>query len=197
MHDPGDANGYEAAADAYVQQRGATIGLATVLAWAAGLEAGAAVLDVGCGHGVPIAAALVGAGFAVHGVDASARMIEAFRARLPGVPAACETIESSALFDRRFDGVVAWGLVFLLPPATQRVAVAKMAAAVAPGGRLLFTAPAEAASWIDVITQRTSCSLGAEAYRALIGDAGLELVGEVDDEGENHYFSAIRPPVGW
>jgi len=187
-----DANGYEAHVDAYIRERSTTIGVATVLEWAAQLEPRAAVLDVGCGYGEPISAALVRAGFAVHGVDASAKMVEAFRERLPGVPVVCEPLETSTLHSRTFAGVVAWGLVFLLPEATQRAFIEKVARVLGPGGRLLFTAPWHEGEWIDVLTDRPSCSLGSKVYRALLKDAGLELVAELDDEGDNHYFSAVK-----
>lgn len=43
-----------------------------------------------------------------------------------------------------------------------------------------------------VSTGRTSVSLGANAYEAVLADAGLALVGEREDEGENHYYEAVR-----
>jgi 2-polyprenyl-3-methyl-5-hydroxy-6-metoxy-1,4-benzoquinol methylase len=49
------------------------IGAATVRSWARSLPPGAAILDLGCGSGVPIAQALLADGFDVHGVDASPR----------------------------------------------------------------------------------------------------------------------------
>ena len=59
------------------------------------------------------------------------------------------------------------------------------------GGRFLFTSPA--LSWhldLDVLTGRRSTSLGAVAYKALLAEAGLAVIGEDEDEGENHYFDA-------
>jgi hypothetical protein len=35
-------------------------------------------------------------------------------------------------------------------------------------------------------------SLGAEAYREALTAVGLALVDTYVDEGENHYFSAVR-----
>lgn len=187
-----DANGYDDLVDTYVASRSATIGVRTVVEWATQLEPGAAILDVGCGHGDPIATALHRAGFVVHGVDASPNMVAAFRERLPSAPVVCESIEISAFHGRAFAGVLAWGLVFLLPESTQRSIIPRLASVLAPGGRLLFTAPANQGTWTDVLTDRMSTSLGASAYRALISAAGLELLAELEDEGTNHYFSAIR-----
>jgi SAM-dependent methyltransferase len=193
MHALDEANGYDAVVDDYTRARSNSIGVSTVLDWATQLEPGAAILDVGCGTGDPISTALVKAGFAVHGVDASPNMVAAFRERLPGVPVVCEPFETSTFHGRTFAGVLAWGLVFLLPEATQRTFVDTVARALAPGGRLLFTAPWHEGAWTDVLTDRPSVSLGAKVYRSLISGAGLVLVAELDDEGDNHYFSAIKP----
>jgi hypothetical protein len=43
------------------------------------------------------------------------------------------------------------------------------------------------------MTGLLSTSLGSESYRRLLETAGLELIGEMEDEGENHYYVASRP----
>ena len=43
------------------------------------------------------------------------------------------------------------------------------------------------------MTGRPSVSLGADAYRQLADTAGLVLLGEADDEGENHYYMTFKP----
>ena len=194
-HPPADeSNGYEAAARVFAQRREArAVGVATVLQWARSLRPAGEVLDLGCGSGVPVAAALARAGFTVFGVDASPTLLAMFRKRLPQSVVACEAVEHSRLFDRPFDGVLAIGLVFLLPEATQRALLHRIAGVLRPGGRFLFTAPAQACTWIDVLTGRVSVSLGAAAYAAVFADAGLEPVATCLDEGGNHYFDARRP----
>lgn len=188
------ANGWEAASEEFLENRKRSrIGVATVQAWARSLPEGASILDLGCGSGVPIAEALMDAGFAVYGVDVSPSLVAAFRKRFPRAPVACEAVEESPFFDRTFEGAVAWGLMFLLPAKTQRELIHRVAGALGPGGRFLFTAPAEAGTWADLTTGRTSLSLGAAAYQAAIADAGLTLVGEHVDEGENHYYDAALP----
>lgn len=191
----GDAsNGYEAVASQYIAGRGTRFspGAAEVRAWARGLQPGGAVLDLGCGPGAPISQALVDDGFAVYGVNASPSMIAAFRARFPGAPSECSSVEASRLFDRTFDAVVAWGLLFLLTAEAQALVIGKVASALRPGGRFLFTAPRHACEWPDTQTGQTSRSLGVDAYRALLEAHGLALVGEEDDEGCNHYYSVRR-----
>jgi SAM-dependent methyltransferase len=186
------ANGFDALARVFAASRSNVVGVAEVRRWAEQLRAPAEVLDVGCGPGVPLTAALIEAGCRVWAVDASTQMVALFSARFPDVPVACEPVESMTHFGRPFDGVLAWGLVFLLEPDQQRAAIARLADAVAPGGQLLFTAPAQVLEWHDVMTGEPSCSFGADEYRRLLEQHGLSVVQEFDDSGENHYYVAAR-----
>lgn len=187
---PGDASsGYEAIAAEFQRLRDPSrIGVATVERWARSLPRGGAVLDLGCGSGVPISVTLADVGLAVYGIDASPTLTEAFRRRLPGAQVACESIVDSRFFGRTFDGVVAVGVMFLLTPEAQRALIHRVAAAMNPDARFLFTSPSQACTWTDVLTGRESRSLGAEAYAAVFAEAGLVLAGESQDEGENHYY---------
>ena len=192
MTDP--SNGYEAIADEFVsgRVRSPIIGVATVREWARDLPPGASVLDVGCGTGMPISQTLIDLGVHVHGLDASPTMIAGFRARFPDAPSECAPAETSELLSASYDGVVAWGLLFLLAPDTQAVVIRRMGEALGDGGRLLFTAPREIGSWPDNLTRLTSYSLGWDAYLSLIRDAGLTFTGNALDEGGNHYYFARR-----
>ena len=51
---------------------------------------------------------------------------------------------------------------------------------------------AQAVGWNDLLTRRASVSLGRDAYRSLLAEAGLQLERESTDEGGNHYFDAMR-----
>jgi SAM-dependent methyltransferase len=193
-----DSNGYEGIADIYVAGRGTrpldgdAIGAATVRAWAQAFPPGATVLDLGSGPGEPSTRILREAGLATYAVDASPAMVAAFRERFPGVPIEQSTVEASTFFDRTFDGVLAWGLLFLLAPAAQALVIEKVAAALKSGGRFLFTAPSEPLEWLDAMTGRPSQSLGARSYDRLLRDAGLTCVAEAQDEGDNHYYFVER-----
>ena len=185
------SNGYEAVVSEHVARRHPSIGVSTVRAWARSLS-GTAVLDLGCGHGVPISIALVDDGFAVFGIDASPAMVAAFRHRLPQAPVACEPVEDSPFFARTFDGILAWGLMFLLPAETQRALIARSASVLNPGGSFLFASPARPSTWADALTGRRSVSLGAEVYRAVLSSAGMVVVSEYLDEGGNYYYEAAK-----
>jgi hypothetical protein len=64
--------------------------------------------------------------------------------------------------------------------------------ALNPAGRFLFTSSAQACTWLDGLTGRESRSLGADTYRALLSEAGITLVGEHSDEGDNDYYEAAK-----
>ncbi|HEX6694402.1 MAG TPA: class I SAM-dependent methyltransferase [Longimicrobiales bacterium] len=187
----GEDHGYEAASAAFIAHRkNSTIGVATTADWAAQLPPGGRVLDLGCGSGVPITRVLVDAGLSIHAVDASPAMAAAFRERYPHIPLECASAVHSSFFNLSFDGILAWGLIFLLPADEQATLIRKMARALKPGGRLMFTAPAQKCTWKDVLTGEESMSLGRDAYRALLEAENLKVVGEAEDEGDNHYYFA-------
>ncbi len=195
MDDSDKSNGYEEIAPIFVAGRGqnhAGVGASVVAEWSRQLPDGAAILDLGCGPGVPISQVLIERGFNVYGVDASASMVAAFRARFPNVPVECAGAEDSGFFGRTFDAVVAWGLFFLLEADIQRTLIAKVAAVLPSGGRFLFTASSQVCSWNDAMTGRTSVSLGREAYQNLLEAEGMSLIATCSDEGENHYYFAAR-----
>jgi SAM-dependent methyltransferase len=192
---PDKSNGYEEIAAIFISGRGRNhsgVGASVVADWSQKLPGRATILDLGCGNGVQISQALIERGFNVYGVDASARMVAAFRASFPTVPVECAAVEDSDFFGRIFDGVVACGLFFLLDAEVQRRLIAKVAAVLPSGGRLLFTAPSQSCSWADAMTGRTSISLGYEAYRRALEAEGMSIVGTQLDEGENHYYFAQK-----
>jgi SAM-dependent methyltransferase len=187
------SNGYEAVASEFVARREqAGIGAATVRAWARSLEPGISILDLGCGHGVPISAALMDDGFDVYGVDSSPTLTTMFRGRFPRAHVACEAVDDSSFYGRKFGAIVAVGLMFLLSADVQDRLIRRVAQALEPGGRFLFTSPAEACIWNDALTGRQSLSLGAKTYKDLLSNAGLALVDEYVDEGDNHYYDSRK-----
>lgn len=140
------------------------------------LPAGASILDVGCGSGWPIGAALLERGFQLTGVDASPGLIAHAQATLPaGVWSVGDMRES--LPPGPFDGVLAWHSLFHLSPDDQSRVLPKLAACVADGGRLMFTSGQAHGEIIGDWRGEPlyHASLGPEAYRALLADAGLRV----------------------
>jgi len=190
------SNGYEAISNDFIARRGNTrsngIGVREVRNWARKLPRGSSVLDVGCGPGFPITSVLVDEELHVFGVDAAPSCAAAFQRNLPGTPILCEAVQVSGLFDRTFDAALAWGIMFLLKADEQHLLVKRFAEILVPNGRLLFTSPAKPVVWKDAMTGIESVSLGAKEYRKLLGAAGISVESEYEDEGENHYFDALR-----
>ena len=192
------SNGYEAVSREWLARRGSSaarstaIGVKEVRHWAKNLPPGSSVIDLGCGPGFPITVVLVEEGHRVFGVDAAPSFVSAFRSNLPGIPIACESVLESTFFGRTFDGVLAWGLMFLLKADEQRTLIQKFAEILVPGGRLLFTSPAKPTAWTDGMTGLESVSLGSDEYRKLLAAVGLSVAKEYEDIGENHYFDAFN-----
>lgn len=195
---PDGSNGYEAVAPRYIAGRGTrpsvgdSIGASIVKAWADEFRPGETLLDIGSGPGEPSTRILREAGLTTYAIDASATMVAAFRERFPDVPIEHNEVEASEFFNRTFHGVLAWGLLFLLEPAAQALVIGKVARALEPQGRFLFTAPRQPSKWSDGMTGHPSQSLGAHAYERLLRDAGLICVGDAQDEGGNDYFFAEK-----
>lgn len=185
------SNGYEAIAADFIQAR-SDIGSDIVRSWAARLETGARVLDLGCGHGDPNMPVLLQAGLKVSAIDASPHLVSVLRKWFPEVETACEPAEQSNFFGRQFEGVLAIGLIFLLLEETQGQLVRKVSRALHPGGRFLFSAPIERGEWEDLLTKRRSQSLGAPAYTSLLKEAGFDQIEYLTDQGNSHHYSARK-----
>jgi SAM-dependent methyltransferase len=192
-HTPDRSNGWEAVATTFIVDcRRASIGADVIGAWANRIPEGGAFLDLGCGPGGPRAEALHRRG-TVCAIDAAPTLVKAYQVHFPKATVACEPAEESNFFGRTFDGVLACGLLFLLTPEAQSEVIRRVGDALKPGGRFLFTAPWQVGTWTDNSTGRLSTSLGREHYCRLLRDAGLMLVDEHTDVGENHYYEAMRP----
>lgn len=186
------SNGYDDESEAFIASRSPTIGVSIVRSWAQSLPAGTSVLEIGCGDGNPITRTLILEGLNVHAVDASPKMVAAFRKNFPDTPVICKAAEHLSDFNQKFDAALAWGLLFLLTPQSQKTVIHNIGTALNHGGRFLFTSPQKAVTWTDIRTGRKSISLGASKYKSLLSSANLSLIAEYDDEGSNHYFEAEK-----
>jgi len=161
--------------------------------WSLTLPRACSILDLGCGQGVPISEALIGEGFGVYGVDASAKMVGAFRRRFPEAHAQCASVEESDFFGRTFYGVVASGLMFLLSTDVQALLIHKVAGVLKSERKVsLYISPrilrvAGRADWARLNLTRIT------VYGQILDAEGLSVVGERFDEGQNHYFFTLKP----
>jgi SAM-dependent methyltransferase len=147
------------------------------------LPAGATVLDIGCGSGVPIGRELIRRGFGLTGVDAAPTMLSLFRSNLHGIPAHRMDMRQLAL-GRRFSGLLAWDSFFHLAPDDQRMMFARFEAHAAPGAALMFTSGNEEGTAIGELEGEPLYhgSLSPAEYRTLLDAAGFEVVAHVADD---------------
>ena len=146
-----------------------------------------AILDLARGHGVPISQTLIEEGFTVFSVDASRTLIEAFRKRFHNAFVECAGVEDSEFFQRTFDGVVACGLMFLMPEDTQSLVIHKVARALNPNGRFLFTFPKKRHSL------KTLTSLDLLLHSRRLGPIGC-LDGNL---GSASHRAGVRAGIKW
>ena len=105
--------------------------------WLEALPANGRVLEIGCGHGEPIAAALAAAGQRVTGIDPSAQMIAEARQAVPGQDfrqlALAELEETDA-----FDGACCFFSLLCMDPIELRIGLERLHGALKPGAPLLI-----------------------------------------------------------
>ncbi|MFB6590388.1 class I SAM-dependent DNA methyltransferase [Streptomyces diastaticus] len=151
------------------------------------LPAGARVLDVGCGTGLPTAGQLTDAGHRVTGVDLSAGMLELARTNVPGAEflhrdlASLEADGPRGL--GRFDGITCFFTLLMLPREEIPLALGMLRSLLVPGGHLALSmveADLDDAG-IPFLghTLRVSGYLREELRRVVTG-AGFEITGEDD-----------------
>jgi SAM-dependent methyltransferase len=100
------------------------------------LPAGARVLDVGCGTGLPTAAQLVAAGCVVTGIDISPVMLDLARRNVPQATFLRRDVVDIDASLGRFHAVVAFFSLLMLPRARIVGALAALRDVLLPGGWL-------------------------------------------------------------
>lgn len=101
------------------------------------LAPGAAVLDVGCGNGVPSCRWLVEQGFVVTGIDFSTTQISRALRLVPGATFLELDMTEAAFDDSSFDGILALYSTIHVPVDEQPALFERMGSWLRPGGHLL------------------------------------------------------------
>lgn len=165
------------------------------------LPAGAPVLDVGCGCGVPVARALAAAGHPVTGIDISEVQIRRARQLVP----AGSFIRADAVLARlppaSFDALVCLYSLIHMPLAEQPGLIGRMGGWLRPAGWLLAIAGQDAwtgseDNWLDGQTPMWWSQADAGTYRGWLREAGLEIISaDFVPEGDSGHalFWARRP----
>ena len=109
-----------------------------------GLSGASPVLDLGCGTGRPMAEAVLARGYRVVGVDQSRELLNLAARRFPQAAWIEADIAAPDLPARlphlTFGASLAWDSLFHLPRELHEPLVRRIAALLAPGGRLMITA---------------------------------------------------------
>lgn len=152
------------------------------------LPDGAAVLELGCGAGIPITRQLAER-FAVTGVDISARQLGLARENVPAATFIAADMAALDCDPASFDAVCAFYALTHVPRDEHAPLLRKIAAWLRPGG--LFVASFSYGGSAEEIEDdwlgapMYFSGYDAETNRQLVRDAGLEIVSarpETDDE---------------
>lgn len=144
---------------------------------------GGAILDLGCGVGVPIARHVIERGFEVVGMDASPSMVGLCRSRFPDSEWILSDMRDLELA-RLFDGIVAWDSFFHLAPADQRALIPLLAAHAGANAPLLFTSGPAGGEAIGTYQNERlyHASLDPEEYEQLLADNGFNVAAYVAED---------------
>ena len=175
---------YQRHADQWSRDRGEYLLEKTWLdSFLALLPADPAVLDIGCGTGVPIARYLIERRCQVTGADVSSAMITKCAARFPEQTWHVADMRTLAL-DRSFNGITAWDSFFHLTQDDQRQMFPIFQRHAAAGAALMFTNGPSAGEVVGSYLGEPlyHSSLDNDEYRGLLHDNGFDVVTHVVED---------------
>ena len=170
-------SGYDQCAAAYHESRKSQAGR-ELDALLGVLDDGAAVLDIGCGAGVPVARTLAER-FSVTGVDISASMIELARANVPAGRFIRADVTSVEFAPSSFDAATAFYSIFHIPRTEHPALFRRIHDWLKPGGYLLCLLPRyNEETYIDSFFGATMywSSYAVEDYERILTDVGFDLL---------------------
>jgi SAM-dependent methyltransferase len=141
---------------------------------------GGAVLDLGCGNGIPVSRWLVGHGYAVTGVDISDVQIDRARALVPTAHFRRADATGVEFPDASFDAVVSLFALIHLPLDMQPVLLRRIAHWLRPSGVFLATTGYSAWTgaedgWLGGEATMWWSHTDAATYRKWLTEAGFTI----------------------
>lgn len=194
--------GYDAVSARYDEWSGGAAKYSSWLAELGGrIPAGAAVLDLGCGSGLPVARELSTAGRRVTGVDISDVQIGRARQLVPAAEFLLADISTVEFAPESFDAVVAFFALIHLPLDDQLPLLRRVASWLRPGGLFVATTGYWAwtgyeDNWLDGGAPMWWSHADVATYRDWLGQAGLAVEREEfvpEGHGGHALFWASRP----
>jgi SAM-dependent methyltransferase len=166
------------------------------------LPAGADVLDLGCGCGVPVARSLAAAGHQVTGVDISEVQIERARHLVPVGTFVRADAAQVVFAPASFDAIVCLYALIHLPLADQPPLLRRAAGWLRRAGWLLLIAGHDAwtgteDNWLGGPAPMWWSHADAASYRSWLEEAGLDITAQEfvpEGTGGHALFWARRPP---
>jgi len=159
----------------------------------------AAILDLGCGIGVPILKYLVDNDRDVTGVDASSKMLEIAKANFPKIEFKLADMRLLNL-GRKFDAIIAWHSFFHLPESDQPPMFKIFEDHLNPGGILLFTSgPQRGQAWgMNGGENLFHASLNPDEYEMLLIKHNFQILTHTSDDpgcgADNVWMAKYTPP---
>ncbi len=126
-------------------------------------------------------------------------MLARFAANCVGTPAVRAVAQGLPFRDDAFEAVISWGVLFHLPQADQRRAVAEVSRVLCSGGVFLFTSGDVDDDSGTHVTPMNGVdfhyySYSVEGYRRILAERGINLQNLTVDAGRNTYYSARKRP---
>ena len=167
------------------------------------VPAGGAVLDIGCGCGVPVARSLAAAGYQVTGVDFSGVQIERARRLVPDARFVRADATEIEFAPGSFDAAVCLYALIHMPLDRQPVLLRDAARWLQPGGWLLIVTGSRAATgsednWLSGPAPMWWSQADAATSRRWLSAAGLDVTDEdfvPEGDGGHALFWARKPPA--
>jgi cyclopropane fatty-acyl-phospholipid synthase-like methyltransferase len=145
------------------------------------LPPGAAVLDLGCGAGIPATRWLSEQGYTVTGVDVSARQLELARRYVPGAAFIKSDMMDLVFRPETFEAVVAFHSIIHVPREEHPALLANIHRWLQPGGAFLATLTITAYEGEDGDWEGWGAAMrwshhDAETNRKMLREAGFEIL---------------------
>ncbi len=146
------------------------------------LPSGGHVLDLGCGTGKPIADYILGKGFQVTGLDASANMIAHARSNFPQADWRVADMRDFDL-GQHVHGIIGWHSFFHLTREEQRDVLPSLARHLRPDGVLMLTIGPEDGEAGGHVGDAPvyHASLSEREYNAILARNGMTLAPRVEN----------------